>query len=180
MKTFFGLLGYIALMLVLSYEIFKDDIVFTDNGNVKQIEINGESLYERPVLHIDDPEVYCLAENIFHEARNQSVDGMAAVAYVTLNRVKHIDYPDTICEVVHEPYQFSWVHEQKTIQLDNAIDEQAWKTSQEIALIILEDGVPYDMLGVYHYHADYVEPKWSYAKIEHSRIDNHIFYKKDI
>jgi spore germination cell wall hydrolase CwlJ-like protein len=177
MKTFFALLGYIGLMIVLSYEIFMDDMVQSEQELVKQVELDGESLYKRPVLQIDNPDVLCLAENIFHEARNQSFDGMAAVAYVTLNRVDHVDYPNTICEVVHDPYQFSWVYEGKSVDLRTSMDRQAWKTAQEIAIIILEDGVPYDMLGVYHYHADYVQPAWAYAKAEHTRIDNHIFYK---
>lgn len=179
MKTFFALLGYVGLMLVLSYQIFVEDIkAWTSVPHItKQIELNGVSLYEISPIYFDDPELYCLAENIYHEARNQSVDGMAAVAYVTLNRVKHVDYPNTICEVVHEPHQFSWVYEGKAIALNSVIDQQAWKTSQEIASIILQDGVPYDMLGVYHYHADYVEPTWALTKVEHTQIDNHIFYK---
>ena len=38
-------------------------------------------------------EVRCLATNIYWEARNQSIQGMYAVADVTLNRVKDDRWP---------------------------------------------------------------------------------------
>ena len=64
-------------------------------------------------------EVECLALNIYHEARNQPTAGKLAVAQVTLNRVKHDRFPNTICGVVYQGYylnnnpikhkcQFSW------------------------------------------------------------------------
>ena len=61
-------------------------------------------------------EVKCLAQNIYWEARNQSIQGMYAVADVTLNRVKDKRWPSTVCEVVKQRKnaggrwicQFSW------------------------------------------------------------------------
>ena len=47
-------------------------------------------------------EVKCLAKNIYFEARNQSIQGMYAVADVTLNRVKDSRWPSTVCEVVKQ------------------------------------------------------------------------------
>jgi N-acetylmuramoyl-L-alanine amidase len=40
------------------------------------------------------------------EAGNQGIEGMSAVMRVVLNRVKNGDYPDTIEEVIKQPYQF--------------------------------------------------------------------------
>jgi len=53
-------------------------------------------------------EIKCLADNIYFEARNESVKGQVAVASVTKNRVKSKHYPNTICKVVWEHRQFSW------------------------------------------------------------------------
>ena len=61
-------------------------------------------------------EVKCLAQNIYWEARNQSIQGMYAIADVTLNRVKDKRWPSTVCEVVKQRKnaggkwvcQFSW------------------------------------------------------------------------
>jgi len=63
---------------------------------------------EQIVNSISDEDRYCLQQNIFFEARNQSTLGQAAVAWVTLNRVESTRYPDTICEVVWQKSQFSW------------------------------------------------------------------------
>ena len=44
----------------------------------------------------------CMATNIYHEARNESVAGQRAVAFVVLNRVASPNHPETICDVVYE------------------------------------------------------------------------------
>jgi len=49
-------------------------------------------------------EVKCLALNIYHEARNQPTVGKLAVAQVTMNRVKDVRFPNTICGVVYQGY----------------------------------------------------------------------------
>ena len=56
---------------------------------------------------------FCLAQNIFFESSVDNKAGMAAVADVTLNRVKDTRYPNTVCEVVYQ-----------------AIMKESWKTKQ--------------------------------------------------
>ena len=48
------------------------------------------------------PELYCLAQNVYFEAKSEPLAGQYAVADVVLNRVKDTRYPNTICEVVKE------------------------------------------------------------------------------
>lgn len=52
--------------------------------------------------------ILCLAEALYFEARSEPLDGKLLVAEVVINRVKHDDFPDTICEVVYQEGQFSW------------------------------------------------------------------------
>jgi len=55
------------------------------------------------------PEVMCLAENIYFEARAESFSGKAAVANVTRNRVNDARWPSTYCAVVTDgPIKESW------------------------------------------------------------------------
>ena len=55
------------------------------------------------------PELYCLAQNVYFEAKSEPLAGQYAVADVVLNRVKDTRYPNTICEVVKEgPIKESW------------------------------------------------------------------------
>ena len=50
----------------------------------------------------ENGEVACLAEAIYFEAGNQSDAGRLAVGHVVLNRQEMKEYPDTICDVVHQ------------------------------------------------------------------------------
>lgn len=177
MRTFFTFIMYVALMAFMTFEVYSElhgDYYAREVPH--SVTLQPESLYVLPEYDYATPELECLAQNIYHEARNQTVDGMIAVAAVTINRVNSQKYADNICDVVAEPYQFSWVMQNKKVLMDNSIERQAWRVSQEIALMVLTDGVPYDMLGVMHYHADYVAPSWAERKTLHKVIANHMFY----
>ena len=55
------------------------------------------------------PELYCMAMNIYFEAKSEPKAGQYAVADVTLNRVNDSRYPNSICEVVLQgPTRESW------------------------------------------------------------------------
>src|SRR6056300_234304 len=74
-------------------------------------------------LYTEDnrPELYCLAQNIYFEAKSEPLAGQYAVADVVLNRVQDTRYPNTICEVVKEgPIKESW----KTKQDPNLSDDE--------------------------------------------------------
>ena len=54
-------------------------------------------------------QIVCLAENIYFEARAESMEGKAGVANVTRNRVEDKRWPNTYCEVVQQgPVRESW------------------------------------------------------------------------
>lgn len=118
----------------------------------------------------------CLAKNIYFEARNQSELGQRAVAWVTLNRVSHQKYPDTICEVVWQHKQFSWTHDGKS---DTPREKKAWEKAQDIALDVLmsyHTSQSDPTSGAIMYHADYAKPYWITAYNQIVEVDNHIFY----
>lgn len=113
-------------------------------------------------------EFNCLAENVYYEARNQPIEGQLAVADVTLNRVEDDRWPDTICGVVKQRRQFSWVgnvHERPR--------GKAWRRAQEVALHSLTSP---DRIPATHFHATYVSPGWADKKIKVKKIKDHIFY----
>lgn len=60
-------------------------------------------------------ELKCLADNVYHEARGESLEGRYAVIFATLERVLHKRFPKTICGVVHQPWQFSWTKDKKIL-----------------------------------------------------------------
>jgi len=132
-------------------------------------------------------EVECLALNIYHEARNQPTAGKLAVAQVTLNRVKHDRFPNTICGVVYQGYylnnnpikhkcQFSWWCDGKS---DKPKEIQSWNYALMLARH-MHEGI-FDNIDVVkdatHYHAVYVKPYWTKEKKKVKVIADHIFYK---
>ena len=54
-------------------------------------------------------EIYCMAQNVYFEARHESMIGKIAVAHVVMNRIESKDFPNTVCEVVKQgPKRESW------------------------------------------------------------------------
>ena len=124
---------------------------------------------------IDQQDKDCLARNIYFEAANQSALGKLAVGLVVLNRVKSSRYPDTICGVVNQKSQFSWVDDSKS---NKPKDDWAWKESERLSDELLKgkgDFIRFD--DVMHYHANYVSPKWSKTMKRVAKVDQHVFYE---
>ena len=54
-------------------------------------------------------EVYCMSQNIYFEARHESMIGKIAVAHVVMNRIEDKGFPNTVCKVVKQgPIRESW------------------------------------------------------------------------
>ena len=135
----------------------------------------------------------CLSLNIYHEAKNQSIVGQAAVAEVVMNRVADHRFPNTVCEVVkqgpHRPSwkdpnkehpirhkcQFSWYCDGKS---DEPRDDIHLRKAKDIARLVYHDRIVIDVTeGATHYHATYVKPSWAKTKTRTTRIESHIFYR---
>lgn len=135
----------------------------------------------------NNPEEWCLAQNIYYEARGSNFADQIAVADVVINRVNDTRYPNTICEVVRQgrkhpngqmkrnQCQFSWYCDGKS---DWPKDDDAWVNAQQIAHNMYVYG---DFRGVTegatHYHANYVDPVWARDLQLVGRIGVHIFYR---
>jgi len=167
---------FVIIINVLGYQYLFSDMEIPPSSHGMILELpEAEPLYRHGGEDVDEDELFCLAENIFHEAGNQSHVGKQAVAFVTLNRVNHAGYPDTICDVVYEPYQFSWTFQDRHVDdIDNAIEQRVWEISQQIALDVITGKAYNNLYGVTHYHAYYVSPDWGFEKV--AVIGDHIFY----
>ena len=163
MRTLFNLTVFVSLL----------SIGFA--GNIKAWDENGE--------------VACLAEAIYFEAGNQSDAGRLAVGHVVLNRQEMREYPDSICDVVHQAKwkenwkgnmipvkhmcQFSYFCDGKPETIE---DSKTWNESYMLATLLV-NGM-YDFThGASHYHNDQVHPYLADHLYKTLTIDNHIFYK---
>ena len=131
----------------------------------------------------------CMALNIYHEAKFQSMLGQIAVGQVVMNRVEDSRFPDNVCDVVTQAVtykgtdkpvlhkcQFSWYCNGESDEPKS--DSQEWWNAQEYASIVLSGTIALDVTeGATHYHATYVRPAWAKTKTKTTRIDRHIFYR---
>ena len=119
-------------------------------------------------------DLVCLAMNIYHEGRGESVKGQAAIAAVTMNRVRSRRYPDRVCEVVWQRKQFSWTllpPRYYTIR-----DGRAWQRAMVVAELFLK-GARMALVGdAMHYHTVDVQPNWSKNSRLVALIGGHLFY----
>lgn len=132
----------------------------------------------------DASEIECLALNVYHEARGESTDGLFAVAFVTMNRVRSSRYPGTVCEVVWQRSwssrrhrwipQFSWTMDRRSDLPKNA---KAWKHAQFVARLVYRYKLPSNVGDALWYHADYVHPSWTRWRERLARVGRHIFYR---
>lgn len=151
-----------------------------------QPDVITEMASERMLLRLEVNEIMCLAENVYHEARGESLVGQYAVAYVTLNRRDDPRWPDSLCGVVHEAYShtsgkivaaFSWTR-QDVGRPDT--DSNAWEQAFRVAFKAVQAGVPTQWHGVTYYHATSVSEKIQkhfsdrYERFE--TVGSHVFY----
>jgi spore germination cell wall hydrolase CwlJ-like protein len=126
-------------------------------------------------VETDDQEQDCLASAVYFEARGEELKGQLAVADVVLNRVRSERYPDTICDVVEQPWQFSFVNATGRIPAANRSSE-AWRNAVAIARIAQAGTARAVDSDVLWYHADYVNPSWGRRLARQDKIGLHIFY----
>lgn len=125
-------------------------------------------------------QVRCLAENIYHESRGESLKGQIAVAKVTLNRLDE-GYASTVCGVVKQraasSCQFSWVCNEASVPQENNL----WHQAVGVALVTINeaDEVEDPTRGATHFYSTHVkwQPGWIRVKDSVSRIGNHVFYR---
>lgn len=123
---------------------------------------------------VPDEQQHCLAGAVYFEARGEPIEGQLAVAEVVLNRAASGKYPSTICEVVTQKAQFSFIRNGEFPPINKS--SKAWRKAAAIAQIAanqLDDKLKSDVLW---YHADYVAPSWGKRLSREKKIGLHIFY----
>ena len=113
------------------------------------------------VNHNQELDVLCHSENIWREARGESVEGQQLVYWTVVNRGGHP------CETIWKPHQFSWT----------ATWNRVYKhptTTRELVRHLKTQPNPWP--NVTHYHNHKVVPHWSKNLTKATTIGNHTFY----
>lgn len=137
-------------------------------------------------------EIKCLATMVYGEARGEQKTGQVAVAYSAMNRAQG---KKSLCDVVLAPKQYSIFNNNPELRAaaqslilppkkKNSIDEDSWKSAQDVADIVFRRKVEDPTNGSTHYLAPkvmkakgYIYPRWSRQYTLVAVIDNHKFYK---
>jgi spore germination cell wall hydrolase CwlJ-like protein len=176
------IISLLAISIVPSSVLFKN----IDNGSFFEAAPTPTVQPSPLIESVDSKELFCLAQNVYFEARNESVEGWKAVAHVTLNRKNSERFPDTICDVVYQSKQdrhgnplrnrcqFSWYCDGKPDGIKNPTKfDEIVTVSRDVLLGNETDNTR----GATYYHAIYVNPGWSGLR-RVRQIGLHIFYKE--
>lgn len=128
----------------------------------------------------------CMVANVYYEAGNQPFHGMVAVSHVVLNRAK--DKHRRPCEVIFEPYQFSWTagkhvyqYDQKNNTLVKSIRKDKLKYNQyrwaELAAFV-SLVIPDITGGARYFRRHDVKFDREHGMKKTVRVDDHVFFKK--
>jgi hypothetical protein len=182
MRILILLTSFIFALFLYTFAAAFSSIEIPTKLNVKLTDLNKTARQE----------VECLAQNIYFESAMEPVEGQIAVAFVTLNRMKSGQFPNTYCDVVKqktyfERYvvcQFSWYCEDKPLAIlrskglttdNNALYNNIVGLSLNFYLNHKDMKDP--TKGALFYHADYVSPGWPNMR-RTAYIGRHIFYNK--
>ncbi|KZE45154.1 spore cortex-lytic enzyme [Brevibacillus parabrevis] len=120
-------------------------------------------------VSVNQNEMQMLAQLVYSEARGESFKGQVAVAAVALNRLQSKDFPNTLKDVIFEPYAFTAVD-----------DGQYWlspnKTAYRAAWEAVRGWDPTNG-ALYYFNPATATSKWIWSRPQVVKIGKHIFAK---
>lgn len=116
----------------------------------------------------------CLVCNCYHESRGEPREGKIAVAKTVLSRAESRSYPDTACEVVYQPWQFSWTNDRisNNISTRNSTDRKSLQDCREAADTAIDQG-PNGL--TFFYNPRVVTPAWARRVRACGKVGHHLF-----
>ena len=123
--------------------------------------------------HAAGAELECLAGAIYFESKGEPLSGQLAVAEVIINRTKSGRYPTSMCGVVKQRGQFSFVRAGRLPPIPK--QSAHWRKAVAIAHIALKDLADSPARNALSFHATYVSPRWRMKRV--ATVGNHVFYR---
>lgn len=120
-----------------------------------------------------DEELRCLATGVYFESKGEPLAGQLAVADVILNRSQSGRFPGSVCSVLTQRGQFSFVRGGKLPSVNQG--SKAWKTAVAVARVAQAEAWESPTDGALFFHARYVSPRWRLSKV--GSVGNHVFYR---
>lgn len=119
-------------------------------------------------------QVACLQEALYHEARGEGFVGMAYVAATIHNRVLDPRWPDNHCDVIGDPWQYSYRNGGADVTM---ADKASASLTKDVATMFMTLPAEEMFDDILYYHTTSITVRWDMNKIEQSVvIGNHVFY----
>lgn len=120
-----------------------------------------------------DAETECLARAVYYESKGEPLAGQLTVAEVVINRARSGRFPSTICGVVRQPGQFSFVR--RGFIPTPPVGSRDWRVAVAISRIAMHDLADGAAPRALFFHARHVRPGWRRTRV--ATVGNHIFYR---
>jgi len=120
-----------------------------------------------------DGDLACLAGAIYFESKGEPLSGQLAVADVIINRTKSDRFPDSICGVVTQPGQFSFVRGGRIPHID--LNRKTYRTALAVAQVALARAWDNPAPDALYFHARRVSPGWGMTRV--ASIGHHVFFR---
>jgi len=92
------------ILQLLSPEPFSET---SQKASVESLQSVYESYHAQVYL---EKETSCLSRILYNETRGEPLQGSKLVAQTVMNRVKHKDYPDSVCENLRKRNAYSFLN----------------------------------------------------------------------
>ena len=120
-----------------------------------------------------DAETECLARAVYYESQGEPLVGQLSVAEVIINRSRSGRFPSSICGVVRQAGQFSFVRGGVIPQPPQSA--RNWRTAVAISRIAMADLADSPAESALFFHARRVNPGWRLRRV--ATVGNHVFYR---
>ncbi|MFM2256941.1 MAG: hypothetical protein RIQ28_788 [Pseudomonadota bacterium] len=168
----------------------NSEIIFTPGTGVPSVHAEAEAPAEEgeKILTADSladlveahgaaedlgSEEQCLASAVYFESKGESLEGQLAVARVVIARTQSGRFPSTICGVVYQPSQFSFVRGGRMPSIN--MGSRHWRNAVAISKIARDASWKSPVEGALFFHARHVSPGWRLKRM--GAVDNHVFYR---
>lgn len=119
-----------------------------------------------------DDELHCLAVGVYYESKGEPLAGQLAVADVIINRSTSGRFARSVCGVIKQPGQFSFV---RGGVMPTPPNNPQWRKAMAVAQVARNDLWDSPVDDALYFHARYVSPGWKRPRV--GTVGNHIFYR---